>query len=1581
MIRAHKVLAAYACLVPRIVTGRFDPTTQRAVWPSTGNYCRGGVAISRILGCHGVAVLPEGMSRGAVRLAADVGDVAGRHRHHARHREQRPGDLRGVRRAGPRPRERDHQPVLGVREPPGALAVHRPGARAPSSSTCARPTPDLRLRAFVSASGSAGTLGAGDHLKEAYGAAVVAVEALECPTMLRNGFGSHNIQGIGDKHIPLIHHVHNTDVVVAVTDRATDQLSVLFSDPVGLAYLADRRGVPEATLAALPSFGLSSICNVLAAVKLAKHLDLGPDDVVVTVATDGAELYDSERQRIRARDFADGFDEASGGRGVRALDARRRHQRPARDDDARPGPDLRPRLLHLGRAARHLDRGLRRPPGPGVLGRAARPARGVGRADRRLQRPHRRLAERAGERGRPPADWSAGAAAPRRGPHDPYPFRCPDAGVGDVDHVLVRVLDLDRVHFPTGLAGAGVAVRALPRAAAQPPPRDRGRAWPTRSSSSSSPASTTRWRASPAHGFRVTPFGRDATLSDRLGFSAAGGVWVKDETGNVAGSHKGRHLMGVLLHLEVAERLGLADPAARPDLAIASCGNAALAAAVVARAADRRLRVFVPVDADPVVLGGLRELGADVVDLRAHARRARRPDVRRPARRAGRRSAPVHLPGQRERPRHRGRRDPGLRDRVRPRGRGHRPRPPRRPGRRRRPGQRLHPGASTRRSSSAPSTTGPRVHTVQTTGGHPLERAYAAGPGPAARAARRRPTSTRPCTTPPRHRSAYMWPWEEEPRSIATGILDDETYDWRAVVDGMLTTGGRPLVVTEERLARAHDLGPRGRLPRRPHRLRRAGRPARPGRRRGRRPRRSRGRPVHRGRSVARRRVHPTLAGRSPREQAGSRARQRSARWWRPDGWTLPPSLALCGATVVVALDPPEVVSADVVLAGDRIAAVGTAPPGVTRRDCSGTLILPGNVCAHHHLYSALSRGMPYHLAPPVTFTEILQRVWWRLDRALDEPAIRASALRGGLDALRAGTTTIVDHHASPNAIDGSLDIIADALAELGVRSVLCYEVTDRDGPERAAAGIAENRRFLDPRDRAGARDGRARTPRSRSPTTPWPSWSRSLGRAAPACTSTSRRTPPTRSTPARGAVTVSWSGSTGPASLTDRALLAHCVHVAPRGDRLHRRRRRDGGVQPAQQHEQLGRALAVQPRAADGVALGTDGIGGDMFTESQVGYFRAREADVATPGGWPLARLADGARFAGRVHDEPLLGDAPGRAPRPTSSSSTTRRRHPVDHRQPGRPLGLRPLARARCATCTSPASWWSRTAGRRASTRRRWPPTAPARPSACGPGWTRSPRTTSSPRGADDESGAVPAGPAPHPRGHGVRPLRRGARLRGRLAGGEPTGPGGHGPDGRLRGGDEPDQGRAPAVDPDLDPQRRAARRDLLDARRARARPGDPRASAPGGSRWPARSASTGASRCGRCGRRSRPTRRLLAMERVTYHGEFVHLDDVEIDIVHGDRSPRQVPIYIGATGMQMMELAGAIADGVVLNYMVAPGVQRAGARGPDRRRGEGRTHARRHRPAPAGRVLGRPRPRPGPGPVARAAHPVPRASSPTS
>ena len=306
MIRAHKVLAAYGCLAPRIITGAFDPTADRAVWPSTGNYCRGGVAISRLMGCRGVAVLPEGMSR--ERFAwledwvTDPGDII-----------RTPGTESNVKEIYDKCAELSADPgnvIFNQFAEFGNHLVHyQCTGRAMGAvfEAMTEAEPGLRLRAFAAASGSAGTIGAGDYLKERYGAKVVAVEALECPTMLANGFGAHNIQGIGDKHIPLIHNVMNTDLVVGISDRATDQLSVLFADPDGLEYLRVRRQVPDPVLACLPAFGLSSVCNILAAVKVAKYLRLGPDDVVLTVATDGAAMYGSERQRVTARDFPAGF--------------------------------------------------------------------------------------------------------------------------------------------------------------------------------------------------------------------------------------------------------------------------------------------------------------------------------------------------------------------------------------------------------------------------------------------------------------------------------------------------------------------------------------------------------------------------------------------------------------------------------------------------------------------------------------------------------------------------------------------------------------------------------------------------------------------------------------------------------------------------------------------------------------------------------------------------------------------------------------------------------------------------------------------------------------------------------------------------------------------------------------------------------------------------------------------------------------------------------------------------------------------------------------------------------------------------
>jgi cysteine synthase len=312
MIAAHKVLAAYGCLAPRIVTGQFDPTAHRAVWPSTGNYCRGGVAISRIMGCRGAAVLPEGMSRERFDWlegwVADPADII-----------RTPGTESNVKEIYDACAELERDPanvIFNQFSEFGNHLVHElvtGRALERVFEWVAESRPGLRLAAFTSATGSAGTIAAGDHLKERYGTKIVAGEALECPTMLRNGFGEHNIQGIGDKHIPLIHNVMNTDLVVAVSDRATDRLLVLFNTEIGRRYLEERRGVPEATLDQLPALGISSICNILLAVKAAKRLGLGPEDAVVTVATDGAALYGSEVQKVLGRDFPRGFDMVEAG--------------------------------------------------------------------------------------------------------------------------------------------------------------------------------------------------------------------------------------------------------------------------------------------------------------------------------------------------------------------------------------------------------------------------------------------------------------------------------------------------------------------------------------------------------------------------------------------------------------------------------------------------------------------------------------------------------------------------------------------------------------------------------------------------------------------------------------------------------------------------------------------------------------------------------------------------------------------------------------------------------------------------------------------------------------------------------------------------------------------------------------------------------------------------------------------------------------------------------------------------------------------------------------------------------------------
>ncbi|MEP7097392.1 MAG: pyridoxal-phosphate dependent enzyme [Dokdonella sp.] len=308
MIGAHKVLAAYGCLVPRLVTGRFDPRRHKAVWPSTGNYCRGGIALSRVLGCHGIAVLPQGMSRERFewleRWVADATDIM-----------RTPGTESNVKEIYDRCAVLATEPdkvILNQFSDFGNYIVHYHCTGPATERVFAdlkTLAPTLRLAALVSATGSAGTIAAGDYVKQRHGTRIVAVEASECPTLLKNGYGEHNIQGIGDKHVPLIHNVMNTDVVVGVSDRSSDALNQLFNSTAGKRYLTERRRLDPQFLDALAAVGISGWANVIASIKVAKHFDLGVDDAIVTFATDGAQMYDSERAAYVKREFAQGFDE------------------------------------------------------------------------------------------------------------------------------------------------------------------------------------------------------------------------------------------------------------------------------------------------------------------------------------------------------------------------------------------------------------------------------------------------------------------------------------------------------------------------------------------------------------------------------------------------------------------------------------------------------------------------------------------------------------------------------------------------------------------------------------------------------------------------------------------------------------------------------------------------------------------------------------------------------------------------------------------------------------------------------------------------------------------------------------------------------------------------------------------------------------------------------------------------------------------------------------------------------------------------------------------------------------------------
>ena len=291
----HKVGASFGCLAPRLVTGQFDAASQKAVWPSTGNYCRGGAFNSKLLGVHGVAILPAGMSQERFDWLASIdADVI-----------KTPGCESNVKEIFDKTNELSRDPSCMIFNQFAEMGNHLwhykvTGAAVAEAFEDAK-RPGDRLAGACFTSGSAGTIGCGDYLKEVYPAMKLAVgEAVQCPTILNNGFGDHRVEGIGDKHVPWIHDVKNTDMVVDVDDNDAMALLRLFNEPAGKAQLMDA-GVDPQLVEQLSLMGISGIANVLCCIKLAKYYELTGHDVVCTVLTDSADMYRSRLAELTAQ--------------------------------------------------------------------------------------------------------------------------------------------------------------------------------------------------------------------------------------------------------------------------------------------------------------------------------------------------------------------------------------------------------------------------------------------------------------------------------------------------------------------------------------------------------------------------------------------------------------------------------------------------------------------------------------------------------------------------------------------------------------------------------------------------------------------------------------------------------------------------------------------------------------------------------------------------------------------------------------------------------------------------------------------------------------------------------------------------------------------------------------------------------------------------------------------------------------------------------------------------------------------------------------------------------------------------------
>lgn len=290
---AHKVGATFGCLVPRLVTGQFDPATQKAVWPSTGNYCRGGAYDATLLSCESVAILPEGMSRERFDWLAKVaGEVIAT-----------PGSESNVKEIFDKCWELlatgEDLVIFNQFDEFGNYLWHyEMTGHAMEEVLELEMGPKDTYRGVVLTTGSSGTLGCGDYMKQIFSTSkVVASEALQCPTLMENGFGAHRIEGIGDKHVPWIHNVKNTDMIMAIDDNAVVNLARLFNEPAGHSFLVSK-GVSEDFVSQLDLLGFSSIANLLSAIKFAKYYEYGENDIVLTVLTDSMELYESRTQEM-----------------------------------------------------------------------------------------------------------------------------------------------------------------------------------------------------------------------------------------------------------------------------------------------------------------------------------------------------------------------------------------------------------------------------------------------------------------------------------------------------------------------------------------------------------------------------------------------------------------------------------------------------------------------------------------------------------------------------------------------------------------------------------------------------------------------------------------------------------------------------------------------------------------------------------------------------------------------------------------------------------------------------------------------------------------------------------------------------------------------------------------------------------------------------------------------------------------------------------------------------------------------------------------------------------------------------------